>query len=437
MVRSLRDAGKFEFSVLFEPATTLLVIFTTGVTAYIPWYISFSSQAGGILPNAFFATRFHQFFVMFGPFIVLIGLFLIYQVIKRGRAAGWGISALVSLGVVSSLILVTTITGLIGVNTEPAVANYVLSSTGAPDISSALAMISMYRLSHPILPAALAITLFVTLALLIQSVRQPREESSITTSIDYSGAFVFILILTGVLLALGPEFVYLKDGFGQRLNTVFKFYYAAWVLWAIASAYGVWIILTAVRWPVVRNAFIAILTVITCASLIYPAIAIPTRIGMISRPPTLDGIEYIKTQNPSDYAAIRWLQENASADSVLLEAVGGSYSYYARFSSTTGLQTLIGWPGHESQWRGPLYTQLAGNREALVKELYGSANLERTRQLIAQFNIKYVVVGSLERDLSFSTHLGLEKFARYFPVVFQEGDTTIYQVDSLKGQETP
>ena len=31
--------------------------------------------------------------------------------------------------------------------------------------------------------------------------------------------FVLLLILTGVLLTLGPEFVYLRDNFGVRLNT--------------------------------------------------------------------------------------------------------------------------------------------------------------------------------------------------------------------------
>ena len=40
--------------------------------------------------------------------------------------------------------------------------------------------------------------------------------------------FALLLILTGVLLTLGPEFIYLRDNFGVRLNTTFKFYYQAW-----------------------------------------------------------------------------------------------------------------------------------------------------------------------------------------------------------------
>ena len=33
--------------------------------------------------------------------------------------------------------------------------------------------------------------------------------------------FVLLLIFTGALLTLGPEFVYLRDFFGTRLNTEF------------------------------------------------------------------------------------------------------------------------------------------------------------------------------------------------------------------------
>ncbi len=50
--------------------------------------------------------------------------------------------------------------------------------------------------------------------------------------------FALLLVLTAVLLTLGPEFVYLKDNFGQRLNTIFKFYYQAWVLFGITALYG-------------------------------------------------------------------------------------------------------------------------------------------------------------------------------------------------------
>ncbi|HID24560.1 MAG TPA: NAD-dependent epimerase/dehydratase family protein, partial [Planctomycetaceae bacterium] len=47
-----------------------------------------------------------------------------------------------------------------------------------------------------------------------------------------------LLVLTGALLTLAVEFVYLRDVFGTRMNTVFKFYFQTWALWGIAGAYG-------------------------------------------------------------------------------------------------------------------------------------------------------------------------------------------------------
>ena len=52
-----------------------------------------------------------------------------------------------------------------------------------------------------------------------------------------------------LVLTLFPEFLYLKDNFGVRINTVFKFYYQAWTLWSLAAAYGLYSIMADSRLP--------------------------------------------------------------------------------------------------------------------------------------------------------------------------------------------
>ena len=50
--------------------------------------------------------------------------------------------------------------------------------------------------------------------------------------------FAVLLIAAALVLTLVPEFVYLRDKFGTRMNTVFKFYYQGWLMLSVASAYG-------------------------------------------------------------------------------------------------------------------------------------------------------------------------------------------------------
>ncbi len=53
-----------------------------GWLLYLPFYVGFQSQLGGLLPNLLFPSRFSQFFVMFGVFLV-VAVFLL-ALLSRG-----------------------------------------------------------------------------------------------------------------------------------------------------------------------------------------------------------------------------------------------------------------------------------------------------------------------------------------------------------------
>jgi uncharacterized membrane protein len=108
---------------------------------------------------------------------------------------------------------------------------------------------------------------------------------------------------------------------------------------------------------------------------------------------------------------------------VIAEVVGDSYSGYARISAYTGLQTVLGWPGHESQWRGS-YEPLGSRREDITK-LYATARWEEAQLILAKYNIRYVYIGTLERA---SMPVSENKFKTYLKPIFQQGDTIIYEV---------
>ena len=246
--------------------------------------------------------------------------------------------------------------------------------------------------------------------------------------------FALLLVLTAVLLTLGPEFVYLKDNFGQRLNTIFKFYYQAWVLFGTTALYSLDYLLR--NWnkgvqrivPLVAAAGYMIMLAF---ALLFPYYGVNSRMleyrgsGEFTErePATLNGLAYIQRYNPGEYDAIMWLRENIDGSPVIVEAVGGQYSGYGRMSSNTGIPTLLGWAGHEYQWRG--ITPEPAERDPAVRDIYSQPDWFFTANLLDQYNVSYVVVGNLERD-TYGPQVN-EKFQGNLDVAFQNESVTIYR----------
>ncbi|HNS40678.1 MAG TPA: DUF2298 domain-containing protein [Promineifilum sp.] len=255
--------------------------------------------------------------------------------------------------------------------------------------------------------------------------------------------FVLLLILTGALLTLGPEFLYLRDNFGVRLNTTFKFYYQAWVMFGVAAVYGLDYLLATHRSAVSRAVSLATATVyvvLLAVALLFPVYAVRSRAveyrgpkqdlagaPLERQPATLDGLAYVRRYNPSEYEAIQWLRQQAvgaAVPPVLLEAVGGQYSGYGRISADTGLPTVLGWPGHEWQWRGSDHPE-PGRRQPIVEQIYTAPDLSAVAALLDEFNIAFIYVGDLEREKY--GPVGLDKFADQLPVAFANDRVTIYR----------
>ena len=168
--------------------------------------------------------------------------------------------------------------------------------------------------------------------------------------------FFWLLVAGGVACLLAPELVYVRDEFDNsdlfRMNTVFKLGYQAFVLLAIAAACALpW----AGRWLPRRawTGWAAIGTVLLLLGLVFPYAGNWARRDGFSHSPTLDGLGWLRASAPGDVEAIDWLRENAPGDAVLLEAAGPDYSGFGhgRMSTFTGRPAVIGWAGHEQQWK--------------------------------------------------------------------------------------
>ena len=67
-------------------AAFALSVAIPAVLLYLPFYVGFQSQAGGVLPVLFNVTRVHQYLLMFGPFVFVILSIVLRRVVRMLRA---------------------------------------------------------------------------------------------------------------------------------------------------------------------------------------------------------------------------------------------------------------------------------------------------------------------------------------------------------------
>lgn len=380
-------------------------ILILGIIAFSPFLIGFRSQAGGILPNVLHPTRPQQLFLMFGPFILLLGFYLIVEVWRGLKSSelkpllGGGLAA----GVFMTLIFVMLFLLLVGTiawDYQETINRFVAQYGGWDEVTRQVLDRWLMRGLTPLL-------LFITLGLGFSRLfagGQPLQNR-----------FALLLLICGLGLVIIPEFVYLRDNFGTRMNTVFKFYYQAWVMFSISAAYGVYTITRDLTLPkpnfVLQGFFVLMLVVIMLAGSIYSVFGYYNRM-VVSRETddstvTLDGGRNFRIPI-EDYEAIMCLKDLVgNADVVVAEAnpesspstISVNYNpIHGRVGSLTGIPVVIGWTGHESQWRGSSYYEARGTRTTDLDMLYTDSRLAVILEIVDRYGIDYIIFGNTERQ---------------------------------------
>ncbi|MCD4738101.1 MAG: DUF2298 domain-containing protein [Anaerolineae bacterium] len=397
------------------PDVLLLGVYS--ILLYLPFWIGLRSQAGGILPNLFNATHWPQFAVMFLP--LLLPLLGVLHAVGRRAELRWlpilGQSVLLLGGILLGSLLLGALVGTPYLQAilrgEPLMGQNV-------ELDVVIAALT-HRLLHP-WTAWLLLTGVV--ALLTASLR-PR-----TPLLETDLAFPALLALLGLGLTLAPEFIFLKDIFSTRMNTIFKFYFQAWVCWSLAGAW--W--LTRKPTHTMHRIALTASTLLIMTGLLYPLYAIPARASQNRNfygeagAGTLDGAAWLAEKHHDGWAAIHWLNAHIDGRPVILETPGDqhkAYVYEGRVAAFTGLPAVLGWAGHEYQWRGNYDEQ--ARREQDLEVLFTTLDPALTRELLARYHVTYIYLGPTERNRYPAP--ALAKFAELFPVVYQNDGVTIYQ----------
>ena len=420
------------------------------IVLYLPFYAGFSSQAGGLIPNLEFSTRGAQLWVMFGPLLLPIFAYLVYlwRVEKRPANAKAGLG--LALGLAFLLWVFSWLLALLANYKMPDFVAAYLAEDGFHTAAAYFSAAILRRLVNIGSLLTLLATTGAALAFLskIQAGRENEfEETTLEAGRKNTPLFAIFLILLASLLVLAPEFVYLRDQFGDRMNTIFKFYYQAWLLWSLAAAFGVATLLRGLRgaWNWVYR--VALMLVLFMA-LIYPVLGVLTKTEDFRIPAfmnnvaeaqaagnpqpqdsafgvwTLDGGAYFQPIYPDDMAAAAWLRNAPQGVIVEASKVDASYSDFGHISIYSGLPTVLGWPMHEAQWRGSYDPQ--GPRLNDIRQLYESSNWDTVKAILQQYNIRYVFIGTLERQ---TFHVNEQKFQQHLSPVFEQGQVVIYAVE--------
>jgi uncharacterized membrane protein/4-amino-4-deoxy-L-arabinose transferase-like glycosyltransferase len=408
-----------KFSWQFLPIVVLSVLL------YLPYVINYATGYASVELWQGTRTTFNEYLTVHGIFLFLTATFLITVVFTnylRGNSSnhsgfemtGWAIYFVPAL-VIASLVL-------------------------------AVLKFSILALTLPLLGLGIWIILHH---------KTPTE-----------AVWVSVLMVIGLLLTLMVEAVTLKGDVG-RMNTVFKFYLQAWVLFGVASAAGLGLTIKyltssqavtaeeapsgerpapASSWttnlPRLRWAWWGLFSVLILAGLLYPISAARAKMNdryVENSPPGLNGMDYMQgatyfENNRElvlrwDQEAIQWIRENIPGSPVIMEANTGLYRWGDRYSIYTGLPTVIGWDWHTKQQYSLLPSDLIDSRVALVQEFYNTPDSRRAKEIADRYGVSYVVVGGLERAVYDAN--GLAKFDLFnedWTLVHQNEQVNVYKV---------
>lgn len=244
---------------------------------------------------------------------------------------------------------------------------------------------------------------------------------------EQTGLYLIVaMVLSGFLLILLPEIMYIIDIYTTqpRANTMFKLTYQAFILLSLVGGWTIGAIQQSEFAKRIKFGLMSVILTVVIVVGIYPFFGYRDYYNALREYKGLDGLTWLQNLHPTDYNGILWLRDNTQSDQIILESVGDSYTTFARVSTFSGRQTVLGWRVHEWLWRGSY--DIAGKRSGEVEQIYLHPEMPDSQALLRQYNVEYIFIGDKEREaypeLNFDGLLSLGK------TVFKDGQTYIVKL---------
>ena len=428
-----------------------------GLLAFIPFIANFHNPTGGI-GFELFSTKLTDYLAIFGFFIFILSAFIAYQL--TALIKGILLKVKDKLNVLDWLIIAGM--GLI-------ILTFLLTK---------LASLPLY------------ISLLILLVLMLPVIWRNRQ--------DKKRMLIILLAFVALCITLGTEVVYLKDhlagggeGSHRRMNTIFKFYNQAWILFSLGSAGLLGLLLQDIQRKVLffKNALkghrdildllnndkktqdeelfatksqiqksknktlvanismygiVGIVTLLFTAGMVYPVLGTPTRIDdrfpQDQRPGwTLDGLAFMEMSSftypdPQDIIelqyeleAIDWLNNSFAGQVNLLEA-GCFLGFYREMGGK--ISAFTGFPNLSGQHEGE--QRDVGHRGRDCDNIYKAIEWNQARTLLDMYQVEYIYLGQLEKNALKNNLDAYAKFSKREGIdlekVFDNEKVKIYKV---------
>lgn len=384
-------------------------------------------------------TSFTNFFLMAGGFLIpVIMLFIIN--IKKILDTNWKNIIIITIGLLS----IIEIFLIHNANLNPGWL-WIIISIPLVIIASISAQTAIINNNNTIFKKNLGMLLILIAVLTIEIliINNPVTILSIVLSIfsvyiliksnDYISWVNGLLLLTTSLLLLISDTIYLSMLTDN--NNIFRsyLYTQILILMPIVSSISIFIIFKRMN-PINKDILVVMLTIVFLPLMIFTILAPIYKTDnfkvITNLIPNLSGINHMEVFHKPDFEAIEWIKRNTPKNSIILEGIKPGDAFDGRISAYSGRKSILACSNEKAFSYGPKITDIITKRHNDIDNIYAATDKTKIKDLIEQYNIDYIYVGELEKQLY--PEDALNAFDKIGLQMFQSSADSTYKLYELK-----